>query len=194
MSNDKLTFEIHGTKNFSEKERQKFALAIKKAEFELNSEEFKTAVLLYPFEQTNGKSNQEIYDMIMSGADKFNTMEDQDIDVQITLYYSWKKTIGYTYPSTWATWVNRRFFSKFNESQIAGNVVHEYMHNMGFGHKKASDHNSVPYAIGYIIRDLIKKRKTGNTSLPEMPEAPRPGKPVKLSLWGRFKRMLKNIF
>jgi hypothetical protein len=157
MSN--IKFEVHGTKNFSEKERQKFSLALKKAEEVMNSQEFKELVLLYPFDQANGYTNQEIYDMIMSGADKFNTMSDGDIDVQITLYYSWKRTIGYTYPSTWATWVNRRFFSKFDSGEIAGNVVHEYMHNMGFGHRTAKDHDSVPYAVGYLVRDLINKKE-----------------------------------
>ena len=178
MSN--ITFEVHGTKNFTEQERQKFSLAIKKAEEVLNSEEFKDAVLIYPFDQANGTTNKEIYDMIMSGADKFNTMEDGDIDVQIEMYYSFGRAIGYTYPSTWFTWINRKFFKRFDHSEIAGNVVHEYMHNLGFGHRTAKDHDSVPYAIGYLVRDMVKGKEI------VIPDEIYTSAPRKKRSWKRF--------
>jgi hypothetical protein len=153
-----LDIEVHGTKEFSEEERKKFAEAIKKVHKEINSQEFRTRFLSLPLEQTNGMTNVEIYDMLMSGRDKFNKAEDKDIDVYITMYYSWKNVIGYTYPSTWWTWINRKFFSRFDLGEIGGNIVHEYMHNMGFGHRSPSDKMSVPYATGYLIRDMIKER------------------------------------
>lgn len=154
MSN-RIKFEIHELNSFTELEKEKFHKTIIKTEEVLNSEKFKQELLNLKLEQTNGKTNEEIYNEIMSGADNFNKEVDKDIDVYLTMYYSFKNTVGYTYPSTWWTWINRKFFSSFDEGDIAGNVVHEYMHNLGYDHKTAKDHNSVPYAVGYLIRRLV---------------------------------------
>jgi hypothetical protein len=159
MSN-KVKFEIHELKDFSNLEKEKFHKAMSKCEVILNSEKFKNELLNLKLEQTEGKTNLQIYDEIMLGADKLNKEADQDVDVYLTIYYSFKSTVGYTYPSTWRTWINRKFFSKFDEGEIAGNVMHEYMHKLGYGHRTAKDHNSVPYAVGYLVRDLIKKIDT----------------------------------
>lgn len=156
MSN-RITFEIHNKQNFTEAEKIKFKQALYYAEEVMNSQEFKTRFLQMPLVQTNGKTNQQIYEELMSGADKFNQEADGDIDVYITMYYSFRNTVGYTYPSTWYTWINRKFFSGFNYADVAGNVVHEYMHNMGYDHKRATDKWSVPYAVGYLVRDMIKE-------------------------------------
>ena len=120
----------------------------------------------------------------MSGADKFNKEADQDIDVYLTIYYSFKSTVGYTYPSTWWTWINRKFFSSFDESEVAGNVVHEYMHNLGYDHNTAKDHNSVPYATGYLVRDLIKefeKEPVETTVEVSIEEPAKPEQPIEPS-------------
>jgi len=152
-----VTFEIHEKNNFTESERIKFRKSINYAEQVINSEEFKVRFLQMPLVQTNNKTNLEIYNELMSGADKFNKEADKDIDVQITMYYSFKNTVGYTYPTTWFTWINRKFFSSFDYADVAGNVVHEYMHNMGYGHLRATDKWSVPYAVGYLVRNMIKE-------------------------------------
>lgn len=151
-----ISIDVQGLKNFKPNERIKFKGAMSQLTTVLNSREFYTRMMNLKLEQTNGKSNKEIYDMIHSGADKFNRESDNDIDVHLTMYYSWKRTIGYTYPSTYFTWINRKFFRGFNEASVAGNVIHEYMHNLGFGHISAKDHDSVPYAIGYLVRDMIE--------------------------------------
>lgn len=152
-----FTVDVHGLKNFSEKERQKFSLAMKELERVVSSPAFKEAILAHNFDdQTNGKTNQELYDDFMNGSDKFNQMNDRDMDVHLTMFYSWKSTIGYTYPSTWWTWINRKFFKRFGSDEIAMNVTHEDRHNDGYDHRSARDHDSVPYAFGYIVRDLIR--------------------------------------
>jgi len=156
MSN-RLVFQIHGKQDFTEPEKAKFKKALNYAEEIINSSEFKMRFLQMPLVQANGKSNEQIYRELMSGADKFNKESDNDIDVHITMYYSFKRTVGYTYPSTWFTWINRKFFSSFDYADVAGNVVHEYMHNMGYDHIRATDKWSVPYAVGYLVRDMIKE-------------------------------------
>ena len=150
-----ISVDLHGLKNFRPEERQKFKSAMNQMVKVLNSREFYTRLMNLELEQRQGYTNKDIYDMIRSGADKFNKESDHDIDIHLTMYYSWKRTIGYTYPSTYFTWINRKFFSRFDEADVAGNVAHEYMHNLGFGHISAKDHNSVPYAIGYLVRDMI---------------------------------------
>lgn len=152
-----ITIEIHGTKNFSKEEEKKFSKAVYGIHTIINSAEFKDRFLSLPLEQTNNMSPIEIYQLFMSGKDKFNKVEDKDIDIYITMYYSWKNTIGYTYPSTWFTWINRKYFSRFSRAEIAGNIIHEYMHNLGFNHRKPTDYMSVPYATGYLVRDMIKE-------------------------------------
>jgi len=195
MSN--VTFQIHNVKNFSEKERTKFFMAIEKAENVINSIEFGQRVMVYPFIQTNGFNNMDVYNMFMSGADKFNKSKDNDLDVYITMYYSFGRAIGYTLPSTWFTWINRKFFSRFNHASIGGNVTHEYCHNLGFGHISAKDHDSVPYAIGYIVRNMILEKDTYGRYLTIEEVADKKNeKPVKAraSRWSRFKSFLKRLF
>lgn len=177
-----LNIQVHGLKNFSEAERNKFAKAMVLTKEVLNSDEFRERFLLLRLEQTNGYSNIQIYSMLMSGADAFNPETDRDIDVQLTMFYSFWNTVGYTYPTTWATWINRKFFSGFKEAEIGMNVVHEYKHNLGFGHKTPNDKKSVPYAAGYLVRDMINE-KLGNR-----PTQYRP------SNWSRFFNWVKRLF
>jgi len=166
----KLTIDIEELNNYSEAERAKFMRAMALAEKVINSKEFEQRIKNYQwtyngviyntFKLNQGFSNEEIFEKFKSGADKFNTEADGDIDVNSTLYYSWKSTIGYTYPNTYKTWINRKFFSSFTEAEIVGNVIHEYMHNVGFGHafnNNPTRQHTVPYAFGYIARDIAKE-------------------------------------
>lgn len=155
MSNQ-LNIEIHGLINFSQAERTKFKKAMATLALVLNSREYYTRFMNLKLEQTGGKSNLELYRMQMSGNNKFQSNNDKDIDIKLTLYRSWKNIIGYTYPSTWFTWINRKFFRKFEDDELCMNVSHEEWHNIGLGHLKASDHFSVPYAGGYLVRDMIR--------------------------------------
>jgi hypothetical protein len=206
MSN-RIVFELHQLNNFSKEERDKFIEAIRLAEDVLNSIEFKNRFLNLPLVQTNGNTNKQVYNQLMSGADKFNKELDNDIDVYITLYYSFKNTVGYTYPTTWFTWINRKFFSSFDYADVAGNVVHEYMHNVGYDHIRASDKWSVPYAIGYLVRDMIKEKikydryltqyeiTTGEiVDLNDGNNDNTPQVVYTQSLWSRIKSILFNIF
>ena len=92
------------------------------------------------------------------------------------MYYSLRSTIGYTYPDTLRIWINRRFFRSFRPSQVAANLIHEYMHKLGFTH----DYNntptrkfSVPYAVGRLIREMIDSNQINiPTTMPDIPNRP----------------------
>lgn len=70
----------------------------------------------------------------------------------------WSKVIGYTNPGKTNTmYVNGKFYKKFTAAEIARNVTHEWLHLCGFYHGSAADHDSVPYAVSYMMKDLIQK-------------------------------------
>ena len=154
---DKLVINIDATSKFSAEEAIKFRSGMALLQKVLNSEIFKQRFLKAKFTEARGMTNMAIYEKVMSGADKFDKVKDGELDVHITMYYSARNVIGYTYPSTWYTWINRRYFRSFDLPSICGNVFHEYLHNCGFGHlKRWKRKSSVPYRGGYLARDVAK--------------------------------------
>lgn len=153
----KLSIQIHGEINFTEAERQKHKVARDMLLEVLNSVEFELRFKACKFTGTMGKNNDEIYEMLMSGTTKFHQEVDHDLDLYITMYYASNNTVGYTYPSTFKTWLNRKFFSQYDYADIACNLFHEYLHNLGFGHSSAKDHTSLPYQGGYLVESMIRE-------------------------------------
>ena len=86
-----------------------------------------------------------------------NTTKNNTMDVELELYQQKTKTIGYTYPNTVRIWMNKKYFSRYTPVKVADNLMHEWMHKLGFTHEviwsKDRDH-SVPYAVGYIVEEL----------------------------------------
>lgn len=151
--------DIHEMINFTKKEKIKFLKAMELGELIWNSEDFKLAVLNYKFTYTLVPP-QDIYIQFISGIDKINKERDQDLDIFIKMYYSWNSVIGFTYPSTAMTWINRRFFKIMSIASIIGNVTHEYMHKLGYDHPfrwTTTRKDSVPYAYGYITTNIGNK-------------------------------------
>jgi hypothetical protein len=163
-----LTTDIY-LRNFSkaadiEKINQANTLLIKI----MNSEEFKQRVLNFTFNgkkqfhDNNGKTNQEIYDHLMTGSEVLMPGSLGIMNFDLTLYQSknpWSKVKGYTLPDTMRIWINKKFFRKssWTPKDVAANMAHEWVHKMGFGHdyKHNADRPfSVPYAVGYIVQDL----------------------------------------
>lgn len=151
-------------RNFTESQTLKMNEALDKIKTAINSKEFEERVLAHTYKgeqtyvQNDGLSNREIYDKLMIGAESLNLVEDNEMDIDVTMYYKNNSVVGYTYPSTPRTWVNSKFFNRNSQAQVAKNVVHEWIHKLGFEHdfKRTSRRPySVPYAIGNIIEDLI---------------------------------------
>ena len=158
--------EVHETKNATIAEREIFLLACKELELEINHDGFwvECARLYESWEckkwfkdDRRYQTFEEFKKEYLSGADNFNKAEDGDLDVHVIFYYSFKNVVGYTYPSTWFTWVNRKLFKGFNVGDIAGYVAHEGLHNMGLDHP-GTNRQSVVYQFGYLVRRRIKAR------------------------------------
>jgi|GEM_PF-3511256 len=156
------------TKYQNELEKMKAAFAI--IERVVNSDEFKEKVINFvgkngqrSYIRNNGLTNEQVYEAIMAGKELIGGAQTPgEMNFDVTRYMKfWSKVIGYTEPGKSNTmYVHGKFYKKFSPVEISSNVTHEWLHLCGFYHGSAADHDSVPYAVGYIMRDLAKKLET----------------------------------
>ncbi|MFL5785157.1 MAG: hypothetical protein ACJ76H_11135 [Bacteriovoracaceae bacterium] len=129
------------------------------------SEEFRAKVLTFSYKDTGmfvdtKLTNEEVYEMILTGAETLTPEVDHEMDLELELYYTSSSTVGYTKPDTNKIWMNTKYFNVFTSTQVAGNIFHEWTHKLGFEHAftySVSRDSSVPYALGYLVRDLGKQ-------------------------------------
>lgn len=163
---ERVTFELHNMAGFTDKEADKYRRAVSLMVTVLNLYEFHDWFLNFQFEPypseylPGNMTNKDMLDLIMSGKDMFGEA-DNDIDIDIKLYTkNWSKVIGYTYYTSIKTWINRKFFRQYTVAKIAGNIVHEALHNVGFKHSykyNTRRKNTVPYAVGYKVAEIAAK-------------------------------------
>lgn len=150
--------------NFNREQEEKVRKAVEIIKKVISMKEFRDRVLNYSYKGANhffeneGMSNAEVYQKLLDGAEKMgNTAKNNTLDVELELYYQSTNTIGYTYPNTVRIWMNTKYFNKYTPIKVADNLMHEWMHKLGFTHavtwSKDRDH-TVPYAIGYLIEEL----------------------------------------
>lgn len=151
-------------RDFSMPKEAKLNDAIERMLLVINSKEFKQKVLAHEylgkktFVDNQNLTNQEVYEVIMAGVETLNGDLDQEMDLDLTLYYSNNSTVGYTYPNTNRVWINDKFFTTNSLGKVAGNIVHEWTHKLGFTHdfnRTEKRNYSVPYAVGNIIQELV---------------------------------------
>ncbi len=133
----------------------------------INSEEFKAKVINYvgldgkrAYSSNKGLTNEQIYSKLMEGNELLGgeqTLGEMNFDIERYNKW-WSKVIGYTSPGVdnWIE-VNGKFYANYQADSIAGNLTHEWIHLNGFYHDSARDHDSVPYAVGYIMENLATK-------------------------------------
>jgi hypothetical protein len=109
------------------------------------------------FVDNKSMTNEMVLQSILNGSETLTPGNDHMVNVQLTFYRASNSTVGYTSPSTRLININLKFFDQYTLSQVAGNLAHEWTHKLGWNHassySSARDH-SVPYAIGYMVRDL----------------------------------------
>lgn len=153
---------------FTQKQEEKVRKASELIRRVVNSEEFRKKVLNYKFNgkrtfnDNRGLTNRQIYKKILEGSEKMTGLgKNGTMDLELELYTDRESTtIGYTYPNIVRVYMNRKYFNRFRPYQVADNMMHEWLHKIGFDHEvKATPdrRHSVPYAIGYIVKDLAKK-------------------------------------
>lgn len=149
---------------FPEDMENKVRNSIERMLIVINSKEFKKRMLAHEFNgsigfaNNDGMTNEQVYQKILEASETLQPGKDDEMDMKVTYYYANNGTVGYTYPSTTEVWVNQKFYSSYTYAKIAGNLSHEWCHKLGFKHDSSNTSRrkySVPYAVGYIIRDLI---------------------------------------
>jgi hypothetical protein len=149
--------------NFTSVQEDKYNKAIEIVKKVVASETFRSKVLNHTYNgaktyvDNNGKTNAQIYQMILDGAEKLQPAKNNAMDVEVELYYAATTTVGYTYANSKRIWVNTKYFNTYTPASVAGNLFHEWLHKVGFGHASTysvSRDYSVPYAIGRMISSL----------------------------------------
>jgi hypothetical protein len=137
------------------------------------TEQFRTRVIGYTYNgvrkyvDNDGFTNEQIYQKILDGAETLNKITDNQMDLQIEMYYAATSTVGYTYSSSPKIYANTKFYNGYSPATITGNMTHEWLHKLGFGHASSysiSRDSSVPYAIGFIMRDIAATIKLDDPS------------------------------
>ena len=106
-----------------------------------------------------GKTNEQIYQSILDAAETLQPTKNNTLDVGVKLYYEASTIVGYTNGSITYINVNTKFFDTYDANEVAGNLFHEWLHKLGYGHDSAATAArpySVPYAIGYMVRNIGK--------------------------------------
>jgi len=115
------------------------------------------------FWMNQGLTGFQVYTKLKAGKEVLSDETDYESDIYLEIDRSYNPgVIGYTYPSTKWQWIYQRIIDTWGAEDVAGNLAHEWCHKMGFSHESSSTDfrkHSVPYAVGYYVRDFIKKRK-----------------------------------
>jgi hypothetical protein len=134
------------------------------------SEEFRTGVLNFKFNgktqfnNNDGYTNSEIYNIVLDGAEELNRVKDNEMDLPIETYYESSSTVGYTSTGTSKVYMNTKFLDQYTPAEASGNMMHEWLHKLGFSHAvsySTSRDYSVPYGIGYLMARLAVKAGNG---------------------------------
>lgn len=150
---------------FDDQSREKLNAAFSVLEQVVNSEEFKERVINFKnskgeraFASNKGLSNEEVYEQFMAGLETLQPDTYGEMNFFLRLYNRpWSRVIGYTNPTTNVINVNWKFFKNYRPHQVASNLAHEWVHKIGFDHKSAKEHDSAPYAIGYIVGEMAER-------------------------------------
>lgn len=150
---------------FTSADEEKYNEAVAIVKKVVATEAFRTKVLNHTyggvktFVQNNGLTNEQIYQDILDAAETLTPAKNNTLDVGVKLYYENNSVVGYTSGSITYINVNTKFFDSYDPNEVAGNLFHEWLHKLGYGHDSAATARrpySVPYAIGYMVRDIGK--------------------------------------
>ena len=163
-----LRIAIQSAKNFNSTQLQHLEKSRALLEQIVNTEEFKQRVLHFTYQgqetyvQNQGLTNLQIYNLIMRAAEQLpqKTAINQTMDLSVQLYTSsWfgRNVVGYTTASTSTIYMNTYFYNSASPGDSAANMIHEWLHKLGFEHDYNSTTRrpySVPYAIGNIVSEM----------------------------------------
>ena len=170
-----LKVNITSSQGFSPEQTKKLVSVKDKLEIALNSEIFKTSVVDFRYDGDRtfyyrknlfGRfidkpySNQQVYDIIITGTELPGNIALNQMDLYLVLLPSINPTVvGYGNPGSREIYTYRNWFEKFTEAEYAAHITHEWCHKLGFDHSHNHTRKrkySVPYAIGDLVEELIE--------------------------------------
>lgn len=157
-------------------QREFFRSAMSIMRHVVNSDAFQNAVLDFNGYTHTDQDAREIYMNFMSGKDLYETVVDNEMDIEVTIYNKNNSTVGYTYPNTRKQWINWKFVTMNKIEGIAtviANIVHEGCHNLGYRHRgnnrnKYGNWKSVPYIYGDTAKQIAIQMMTNNLDLGDL--------------------------
>jgi len=162
-----LTFGTNvDTFNTTTTQETKIRTAEEKIKAVIASEEFRSRVINFTyngvkkFVDNRGLTNTQIYNKILDGAEILFPVLDNELDLNIKTYYQNSSTVGYTYSNSSYIYMNTKYLNQYNPNQVSRNMIHEWLHKLGFSHSSyytTSRNYSVPYGIGRIMEELAAK-------------------------------------
>lgn len=151
--------------NQTSSQKAKLEKALEIIKLVIATDEFRTKILNHKyggkktFVDNGGYSNQEIYNKILEGAEKLQPTKDNELDIEIEMYTESSSVVGYTMTNSKRIWVNTKFFNNYTAAGVAHNLMHEWLHKLGFKHSasySSSRDYTVPYAIGDLVGEIGK--------------------------------------
>lgn len=126
------------------------------------TDDFRTQVLNHTYNGSTSYvdttlTNEQVYQAILDGAERLNKIVDNQMDLDMEMYYEDSTTVGYTSSGSPKIYANTKYYDKYSAATITGNMTHEWLHKLGFTHAttySASRDHSVPYYVGTIMRTL----------------------------------------
>lgn len=159
--------EIQG---FNQESMKKLEMAFWVLEEAVNSDEFRDRVINFKntkgerrFASNKGMTNEEIYEHFMEGREDLQKDTPYEMNFYLKQYHRpWSRVIGWTSGNINTININWKFFKNYRPHEVASNLAHEWTHKMGFDHVSAKEHDSAPYAIGYIVGDIASRLLKSN--------------------------------
>ncbi|MGV8130669.1 MAG: hypothetical protein ACP5N7_01040 [Candidatus Pacearchaeota archaeon] len=130
----------------------------------LNSDSFRVLVEKTKFVGTKD-TGKIILDKLLSGADSKDPIRDYQMNIKLVMYYRWwSKVVGYVLDDDNTIYINRKYFDSSMDGNIgavnfSSNILHEYMHLMGYSHKSSTDYGSVPYKMNSLYEQWCRENK-----------------------------------
>ena len=106
---------------------------------------FQSKLQSLPLIQTNGKTPTEVVQSLL-GA---------EVKIDVEMYYTLKRVLGYTLPTAKKEWLNRRYMLRWSVCDLGSLLAHETSHKVGYDHDfqaTARRPQSVPYSINTAFK------------------------------------------
>lgn len=184
MDNHQYLVVVPEVMEFPEsKQKDRFERAQSILETIMNSQDFKIRVLAYKrsldgkrryqknYLWNNSKerlSNEDVFNLIMNGNEFMlpNTLTEMNLNAYVK-NCNWfmnkvsiwcRAVIGSTSPSD-SKWIklNWKFYKRFKTSEMVSNLVHEWLHLIGFLHGSENMREEVPYVVGSIAGQVAEE-------------------------------------